>query len=63
MAIASSSGIVLINVLMLLTIRHKLDINIYAGLSGFRDLLNEFQRRLKASQEKAVFEDLNEVDK
>jgi O-antigen/teichoic acid export membrane protein len=63
MAIASSSGIVLINVLMLLTIRHKLDINIYASLSGFRDLLNEFQRRLKASQEKALFEDLNEVDK
>jgi len=51
MAIASSSGIVLINILMLLMIRRKLDMNIYAGLSGFKDILDEVRRRLQTVQE------------
>ncbi|MEN8712579.1 MAG: oligosaccharide flippase family protein [Arenicellales bacterium] len=61
MAIASSSGIVLINILMLVMIRHKLEINIYAGLSGFRDLVNEIQRRLHGSQIKTESEDTSEA--
>ena len=50
MAVASSSGIVLINIMMLLMIRHKLGMKIYAGLSGFRDIANELQKRLNSSQ-------------
>ena len=65
MAIASSSGIVLVNILMLLVIRYKLGINIYAGLSGFRDIKDELYRRLHALQQdeeyKGADEDVNEV--
>jgi O-antigen/teichoic acid export membrane protein len=51
MAIASSSGIVLLNTLMLLVIRVKLDIRIYAGIAGLRDVKSELTRRLQASQQ------------
>ena len=50
MAIASSSGIVLVNILMLLVIRTKLNIRIYAGISGLRDVKSELTRRLQSSQ-------------
>jgi O-antigen/teichoic acid export membrane protein len=50
MAIASSSGIILVNVLMLIVIRYKLDIRIYAGLSGLRDIKGEVSRRMQALQ-------------
>jgi O-antigen/teichoic acid export membrane protein len=50
MAIASSSGIVLVNILMLLVIRYKLGIHIYAGLSGLRDIKSEVTRRMQALQ-------------
>jgi O-antigen/teichoic acid export membrane protein len=51
MAIASSSGIVLLNTLMLLVIRFKLDIRIHAGLSGLWDVKSELTKRLKDSQQ------------
>ena len=54
MAIASSSGIVLVNILMLLVIKIKLDIRIYAGLSGLRDIKGELTRRLQAMQQKEL---------
>ncbi len=50
MAIASSSGIVLVNILMLIVIRYKLDIRIYAGLAGLRDIKGEVSRRMQALQ-------------
>ncbi len=51
MAIASSSGIVLVNILMLLVIKSKLDIRIYAGISGLKDVKNELTKRLQGSQQ------------
>jgi O-antigen/teichoic acid export membrane protein len=51
MAIASSSGIVLVNILMLLVIKAKLDIRIYAGISGLRDVKSELARRVQSSQQ------------
>ncbi len=54
MAIASSLGIVLVNIVMLLVIRVKLDIRIYAGLSGLRDVKDELTRRLQASKQSAI---------
>ena len=48
MAIASSSGLILVNVLMLLFIRYKLKIRIYAGLSGLHDLKHELTKQLKS---------------
>jgi len=45
MAVASSSGLILVNVFMLLVIRYKLNIRIYAGLSGLQDLKKELIRR------------------
>jgi O-antigen/teichoic acid export membrane protein len=50
MAIASSSGIVLVNIIMLLVIRSKLDIRIYAGITGLRDVKSELARRLQNAQ-------------
>jgi len=41
MAIASASGLTLVNILMLLVIRKKLKIRIYAGLSGLHDFKKE----------------------
>jgi O-antigen/teichoic acid export membrane protein len=49
MAIASSSGIVLVNILMLLVIKSKLDIRIYAGISGLKDVKSELTKRLQGS--------------
>ncbi|GMR06419.1 MAG: hypothetical protein BMS9Abin25_1013 [Gammaproteobacteria bacterium] len=54
MAIASSSGLILVNVLMLLVIRHKLNIRIYAGLSGLHDLKQELIKRWQARQQNAT---------
>ncbi|MFV2004748.1 MAG: polysaccharide biosynthesis C-terminal domain-containing protein, partial [Gammaproteobacteria bacterium] len=54
MAIASSSGLVLVNILMLLVIRYKLNIRIYAGLSGLHDLKQELIRQLRVRQQKTA---------
>ncbi len=54
MAIASSSGLVLVNILMLLVIRYKLNIRIYAGLSGLQDLKQELIRQLRVRQQNAA---------
>jgi len=51
MAIASSSGIILLNVLMLLVIRYKLGINVFASLQGIRDINNEIRQRLHSSRQ------------
>ncbi|NOY16010.1 MAG: oligosaccharide flippase family protein [Gammaproteobacteria bacterium] len=54
MAIASSSGLILVNVFMLLVIRYKLNIRIYAGLSGLHDLKEELIKRRQARQQRAT---------
>jgi O-antigen/teichoic acid export membrane protein len=51
MAIASSSGLILLNILMLLVIRRKLNIRIYAGLSGLLDIKHQLENRLKELQQ------------
>ncbi|MEA1890845.1 MAG: oligosaccharide flippase family protein [Pseudomonadota bacterium] len=48
MAIASSSGLILVNIIMLLVIRYKLGICIYAGLSGLHDLRQELIKQWPA---------------
>lgn len=54
MAVASSSGLILVNVFMLLVIRYKLNIRIYAGLSGLYDLKHELIKRRQARQQNAA---------
>ncbi len=54
MAIASSSGLILVNIFMLLIIRYKLNIRIYAGLSGLYDLKQELIKRRQAGQQNAA---------
>jgi len=54
MAIASSSGLILVNVLMLLVIRYKLNIRIYAGLSGLHDLKQELIKQWQTQQQHAA---------
>ncbi len=52
MAIASSFGLILVNVLMLLVIRYKLNIRIYSGLTGLKDFRQELIKyRLAARQQ------------
>lgn len=53
MAIASTTGIILQNALMLLFIRKKIGIKIYAGTSGVRDIWREVSRRFSAQQDRA----------
>jgi O-antigen/teichoic acid export membrane protein len=48
MAIASSIGLLLVNSLMLIRIRKKLGIRIYAGMSGVTEVINDISRRLQA---------------
>lgn len=54
MAIASSGGLVLQNVLMLLYIRKHLGIKIHAGMAGVQDVWREVTKRLKSTQRGAV---------
>jgi len=54
MAIASSSGLILVNVFMLLVIRYKLNIRIYSGLSGLHDLKQELIKQWQVRQQNAV---------
>ncbi|MFW2439355.1 MAG: oligosaccharide flippase family protein [Arenicellales bacterium] len=54
MAIASSSGLVLVNVLMLLVIRYRLNIRIYSGLTGLQDLKQELIKQWQVRQQDAV---------
>jgi len=54
MAIASSSGLVLLNVVMLLVIKNKLGIRIYAGITGLKDMKNEINKRVQSLQKKVA---------
>lgn len=50
MAIASTTGIIMQNVLMLLFIHKHIGIKIHAGLSGIKDIWREVSRRLSGQQ-------------
>ena len=53
MAIASTTGIIMQNVLMLLFIHKHIGIKIHAGLSGVKDIWQEISRRLNGQQDNA----------